>query len=312
MLFRSQAAEFGLKIQFDSQVAGTLASDSVPLVEAVLAPRSELEGKSLREVHFRERYGLQVLAIWREGLVLQQGVADIPLRFGDAMLLQGPRSKIDLLRDESNLLVLVEDAGPARIPRRAWVAVGLTTLAMVLAATGVLPIAESTFSAAVLMVLFGCLDMGAAYAAVEWKTIFLIAGMLPLALALGSTGAAVLLGDGLVALLGRLGPLAVAAGLYWLATLLSQVISGQVTPLVLAPIAIAAAERLGADPRGVVMAVALGSSTAFLTPLSHSANLLVMGPGGYRFRDYARVGLPLTLVLFGVMLGGLALFWGVR
>jgi di/tricarboxylate transporter len=115
-----------------------------------------------------------------------------------------------------------------------------------------------------------------------------------------------------VGLLGGLGPLAVAAGLFWLSTGLTQVVSSQVTPVVLAPIAIAAAEGLGADPRGLALAVALGASTAFLTPIAHSSNLLVMGPGGYRFHDYARVGLPLSLVVFVVMLLGLAVFWGVR
>jgi di/tricarboxylate transporter len=160
--------------------------------------------------------------------------------------------------------------------------------------------------------LTGCLDMNEAYRAIEWKTVFLIAGMLPLGLALSSTGAAALVGTALVGGLGGLGPLAVAAGLFWAATLLTQVISGQVTPLVLAPIAIAAAQRIGADPRGLGMAVALGCSTAFLTPIAHSANLLVMGPGGYTFKDYARAGLPLSLVLFGVMLVGLAVFWGIR
>jgi di/tricarboxylate transporter len=125
---------------------------------------------------------------------------------------------------------------------------------------------------------------------------------------MSTTGTAALLGNGLVATLGGLGPLAVAGGLFWAATLLTQVLSGQVTPLVLAPIAIAAAERVGANPRALAMAVALGSSTAFLTPIAHSANLLVMGPGGYTFKDYARLGLPLSLLLFGVMMAALAIW----
>jgi di/tricarboxylate transporter len=136
--------------------------------------------------------------------------------------------------------------------------------------------------------------------------------MLPLGIAMTTTGAAALVGSALVGALGSWGPLAVAAGLYVVATLLTQIISGQVTPVVLAPIAIAAAQSVGADPRGMAMAVALGCSTAFLTPISHSANMLVMGPGNYKFGDYARPGLPLTLVMMIVMLIGLALFWGIR
>jgi di/tricarboxylate transporter len=303
---------FGLKLTADPSWKGQLASDQISLVEVILAPRSAFAGRTLREMHFREKYDLRVLAIWREGRTLRDALAEIPLRFGDALLLQGRRSKIDLLRDEAGLIVLEEDTGPLRVSRRALLAIGLTTVAVALAAANVLPIAEATFAAAVLLLLTGCLDMNEAYRAIEWKTVFLIAGMLPLGLALSSTGAAALVGTALVSGLGGLGPLAVAAGLFWAAMLLTQVISGQVTPLVLAPIAIAAAQRIGADPRGLSMAVALGCSTAFLTPIAHSANLLVMGPGGYTFKDYARAGLPLSLVLFGVMMVGLAVFWGIR
>ncbi len=303
---------YGLVLTHAPEFKGNLASERVSLVEVTLAPRSGFAGKTLREMHFRDKYDLSVLAVWREGNTLRDALGDIPLRFGDALLLQGQRGKIDLLRDEPALLVLEEDTGPVEMPRRAWLAVALTSLAFVLAAANVLPIAESAFSAAVLMILLGCLDMNDAYHAVEWRSIFLIAGMLPLGLALTSTGAAALLGTALVRALGALGPLAVAAGLFWAATLLTQVISGQVAPVVLAPIAIAAAQGLGIDPRGIVMAVAMGCSTAFLTPISHSANLLVMGPGGYRFKDYARVGLPLTLILFVVLMPVLWIVWGVR
>jgi di/tricarboxylate transporter len=303
---------YGLVLTQAPEFKGNLASERVSLVEVTLAPRSAFAGKTLRELHFRDKYDLTVLAIWREGNTLRDALGDIPLRFGDALLLQGRRSKMELLRDEPALLVLEEDSGPNDLSRRAWVAIALTTAAFVLAAFNVLPIAESAFAAAVLMILFGCVDMNDAYHAIEWRTIFLIAGMLPLGLALASTGAAALVGNGLVAALGALGPLAVAAGLFWAATLLTQVLSGQVTPVVLAPIAIAAAQRLGTDPRGVVMAVAMGCSTAFLTPISHSANLLVMGPGGYRFKDYARVGLPLTIILFVVLMPVLVVVWGIR
>ncbi len=308
----SELSRHGLKLTDDPAWSGQLASQQVSLVEAVLAPRSSFAGQTLRDTHFREKYDLRVLAIWREGQTLREALAEIPLRFGDALLLQGRRSKIALLRDEPGLIVLEEDTGPLRVSRRALIAVGLTTLAVVLAASNVLPLAEAAFSAAVLMLIFGCLDMNDAYRAIEWKTVFLIAGMLPLALALTTTGAAALVGDGLVAVLGALGPLPLAGGLFLTSTLLTQIVSAQVTPLVLAPIAIAAAQRLGVDPRGLALAVALGASTAFLTPIAHPANLLVMGPGGYRFKDYARLGAPVTIILFVIFLAGLALFWGIR
>jgi di/tricarboxylate transporter len=306
-----ELSRYGLNFTEDPAWQGQLASAQVSLVEAVLAPRSALAGKTLREIQFREKYELSVLAIWREGNTLRDGLADIPLRFGDALLIQGRRLKLQLLRDDPNFLIL-EEEGEVEVPRKAWLAVALTTAAVLLPVFTRLPIAESTLTAASLMLLFNCLTMDQAYSAIEWKAVFLIAGMIPLGLAMRDSGAAALIGNGLVEALGGWGPLAVAGGIFIAATLITQVLSGQVTPLVLAPIAIAAAEHLNVDPRGMAMAVAMGCSTAFLTPISHSANMLVMGPGGYKFKDYARAGLPLTALLFVVLLAGLAVFWNIR
>lgn len=303
---------YGLVLTEEPTWRGELHSEDISLVEVTLAPRSSLAGKTLREIQFRDRYDLSVLAIWREGNTLREALGEIPLRFGDALLIQGRRDRIAMLRKNPNFLVLEEDVGEAKATPKTWLAVGLTALAILLPALNLLPIAESTFAAACLLVLFNCLTMDDAYASVEWRAVFLIAGMLPLGMAISNTGAAALVGNALVRVLGGWGPLAVAGGLFVVTMLLTQIISGQVTPVVLAPIAIAAAERLGADPRGLAMAVALGCSTAFLTPISHSTNMLVMGPGGYRFNDYARAGLPLTLVLLVVLLAGLAAFWGIH
>ncbi|MGQ0603206.1 MAG: SLC13 family permease, partial [Anaerolineales bacterium] len=273
---------------------------------------STLAGKTLREIEFRDRYHLSVLAIWREGNTLREALGEIPLRFGDALLMQGRRDRIEMLRKNPNFLILEEDAAETPLTRKTALAVGLLALGVLLPVFTPLPIAASTFAAACFMVLFGCLTMEEAYEAIEWRVIFMIAGMLAVGVAMNRTGAAALVGDALVAALGAWGPLAVTAGLFIATTLLTQVISGQVTPVILAPIAIAAAEALNVDPRGVALAVALGCSTAFLTPLSHSANMLVMGPGGYKFNDYARAGLPLTVVMLIVLLVGLAVFWGIR
>ena len=305
-------ARYGLSLTEDRDWKGRLASDQVGLVEVVLAPRSTLGGKTLREISFREKFDLSVLAIWRAGNTLREALADIPLQFGDALLVQGRRSRIKLLRQEPDFLVLEEEPGEIASPRKAWLAVALTAAAVALPAFNRLPIAESTFTAACLMILFNCLSMDDAYSAIDWKAIFLIAGMLPLGLAMSSTGTAAFVGGALVRVLGSWGALAVAGGTFLATMLLTQVMSGQATAVVLTPIAIAAARSLGADPRGLALAVAMGCSTAFLTPFSHATNLLVMGPGGYKFKDYSRVGLPLTALVFGVFLAGLALFWNVR
>jgi di/tricarboxylate transporter len=307
-----ELAHFGLIRTEDTVWRGQMTSGQVSLVEVVLTPRSSFVGKTLREIHFREKFDLSVLALWREAATIREGLVDIPLRSGDAILLQGRRSKIKLLREQPDFLVLEEDGAEIASPRKAWLAVGLTTAALSLAALNILPVAEASFGAAVLMILCRCLSMDEAYGAIEWKAIFLIAGMLPLGVAMTNTGTAAFLSHVLVGVLGSWGSLAVAGGIFLVTMLLTQVMSGQATAVVLAPIAIAAAQSVGADPRGLALAVALGCSTAFLTPISHPANMLVMGPGGYTFKDYSRVGLPLTALMFVVLLVSLALFWNIR
>lgn len=304
-------AECGLIRTDDPDWHGELKSNQVGLVEVTLAPRSSYAGKTLRSIHFREKFDLSALALWREGETIREGIGDIPLRFGDALLLQGQQDRIRMLRSEPGFIILAEDVEVVRPGRQAWIAGGLTVLAVLLAATGIMPIAEATFSAAFLMVLTGCLSMDDAYNAIEWPALFLIAGMLPLGLALSSTGTAALAGSALTSLVGDWGIPALTAGLFIVTTVLAQVMGSQATAVVLAPIAIAAAQALNADPRAVSMAVAIACSNAFLTPFGHPSNVLVMGPGGYTPRDYARVGLPLILILFPVMLVGLILFWGI-
>jgi len=305
-----QAERFGLKVQFDSGVAEILASDAVPLVEAVLAPRSQLEGKSLREAQFRERYGLQVLAIWRQGLVLQQSVGEIPLRFGDAMLIQGPRHKVELLRNDPNFLILeIETNG--RPTARAWLAGGILIVSLAAAALGVLPIPLATLTGATLMVVTGCLTMDEAYRAVEWRAVFLVAGMLALGAALDQSGTAAVLGRVISESTAAIGALGAAAVLLILSSAVSLLVAGPTAAVLFAPIAIHVAAILGAEPRAMAMAVALGCSIAFLTPFGHPVNLLVMGPGGYTFRDYVRLGAPLTIVAALVALLGLHWVWGL-
>ncbi len=290
---------------------GKFISGEIGLVEAVLAPRSPFAGKKLTDLRFREKFNLSVIALWREGKTYREGLGTMPLRFGDALLLQGSYDRIDLLRDEPSLIVFKESADEIPPNPRAWLAVGLTAAAVTLSALNILPIAEATFTAAVFMILSGCLSMDEAYHAIEWQAIFLIAGMLPLGVAMSSAGTASLIGDLLVNLMGHWGPLALAGGMFLVTMLFTQVIGGQTTAVVLAPIAIAAAQSLQTDPRAISIAVAVACSTAFLTPFGHPSNVLVMGPGGYTTKDYTRVGLLLTALLFVVMLISLAVSWGV-
>jgi len=307
-----ELAYFGLKQTEDTTWNGEFASEVIDLVEVILAPRSEFAGKTLKEIDFRDKYGLNVLSIWREGNAIREAVAEIPLELGDALLVQGLRNKIKILRAESNLLVLDEDEdAPTLKPRKGWLSAGIVIVALTLATLDVIPIAEAFFTAAIALVLTKCLTMDEAYKSIEWRSIFLIAGFIPLGTALDHSGAAALIGNWLVSALGGFGPAVLAGGLFIATTLILQVLGNVGSAVIFAPIAIKAAEQMGSDPRAFAMAVALGTSMAFLTPTAHPVNVMMMGPGGYTVRDFTKVGIGLTVVLFIVVLIALPWAWGL-
>lgn len=286
-----------------------LESAAIGMVEAVLSPHTTLVGKTLRELHFRDKYQLNVLAIWREGRAYRSQLRDMELRFGDALLLYGPRQKLALLADDPDFLVLQEAFQEAPRLERAPVA-ALIMLGVVLTVlVGWLPIAIAAVAGATLMVLSGCLKMEEAYREIQWNSVFLIAGMLPLGIAMQNTGAAGFLAESIISRIGAMGPLFLIAGLFLLTSLAAQAMPNAVVTVLLAPIALTAAADLGLSPHALMMVVAIGASASFHSPVAHPANVLIMGPGGYRFGDYLRVGLPLTLVVFVVTMLVLPLVW---
>ncbi len=306
-----QLAEAGCQVQAPSSCVEELSNGQVALIEVLLAPRSAAAGRTLKELRFREKYGLSAVALWRGGRSYRTDVGDMRLQFGDTLLVYGARSRIAILQADPDFLVLAEPETPLRA-RKGWLALAIMAAALVAAALSWLPIAEATLLGALGMVVTGCLTMDEAYRAVEWRAIFLVAGMLPAAIALAESGTTEWLGQLVVSGLGAWGPMAVMAGLFLLTTLLTQVLSGQVVAVVMAPLALAAAQQIGAEPRALAMAVALGCSMSFLTPTSHPVNVFVMGPGGYRFRDFVRVGLPLTVLEAAVVMVLLPLFWPLK
>lgn len=280
---------------------GPLESEDVGMVEVAIAPRSALVGHTLRELEFRERYGLLALALWREGSPRHVDLGHVPLRFGDALLLYGPRERIARLAAEPDFVVL---SGVPEVPRRtgraAW-ALACLGLMVGLVVTGRQPIHVAAFTAASLSLLGGALTMQQAYRVIEWKAIFLVAAVLPVGVAMERTGAALLLADGVTAVAGPFGDYATLAALVVLASLLSQGLDGAPAVVLLAPVVLHAAEGLGVSPYPMMMGVGLAASAAFMTPFSHKANLLVMGAGGYRSSDYVRVGSPLTVVVLALI-----------
>lgn len=276
----------------------------------IVAPHSRVEGQSLKDLNFRQKFGLTAVALWRDGRSYRTDVGDFKLQFGDALLMVGPPDRINILRSEPDFIVLGGMESRVLDKRRAALAVAITILVLAIAAAGLLSIAASMILGIVLMALTGCISLDEGYRAVEWRSIFLIAGMLPVSIALRNTQLADLLGQTVVNILRPLGPLGVIGGLYLLTVFVSQIMSGQVTALVLAPIAIEAALQMHMQsPQAAGLAVAIGCSTSFLTPIAHPVNVLMMGPGGYTFGDFFKVGWGLTLVCFVALLIALPLFW---
>lgn len=306
-----QLTKHGATVQSDGRFEGDITSDDVSLVEVMVAPRSRAVGQTLRQLRFREKFGANVLALWHGGRSVRTDLATLPLQLGDSMLVHGSREAISLLQSDPDFLVLRSaraDEAPGRTGR-ATLALVILVLTLVVAATEVVPIASAMMLGALAMVLAGCLTMEEAYRAVEWRAVFLIAGMLPVSVAMQQTGAADALGQGIVTVFSRYGSVAVGAGLLLLTMALTQVMSGQVTAVVLAPIAISAAQAVGSDPRAMALFVALGSSLSFITPNAHPVNIFVMGAGGYTASDYPRVGIPLTLICLVLIVVLVALVW---
>ncbi|RUM41304.1 MAG: SLC13 family permease [Desulfobulbus sp.] len=286
-----------------------LFSGNVGQVEAVLSPQTSLEGKTLRQVNFRDKFGLNVLALWRRGRAYRSNLRDMDLCFGDSLLLMGPRNKLRLLAREADFIVL--SPTPGEPLRREKMKVSLAILAAVLLPVflGWLPIYIAAVIGAAFMVLTGCLSMEEAYRQIEWKAVFLIAGMLPLGAALDSTGAAKMIAEKVVTLVGPYGSGGVMFGLVALTFLATCFVPTAALIVLMAPIVFNTAADMNLSPYGLVMAVAFAASASFMTPVSHPANILVMGPGGYRFKDYMLVGGLLTLVVMGVLMLVMPIFW---
>lgn len=272
-------------------------SESVRVVEAVVAPRSSALGKTLRQLHFRQRFGLQVLAVWRAGEAIHRDLADLPLNVGDALLLHGGLRQIEQLSEDQDLVLLDPHAEPVRRYSKAPAALTALAVMVGIVVSGTFPVHIAAFTGAVIAVLFGALTMEEAYRAIEWRALFLVAAILPVGTAMESSGAALLVAEGVARIGEAFGPYAFLASLVVLASFLSQTLDGAPTVVILAPIVVITAEKLGISPTPMMMAVGLAASAAFMTPFSQKASLLVMSAGGYRVSDFVRVGTPLTLIV---------------
>jgi di/tricarboxylate transporter len=279
-----------------------LSTPDLMLIETAIAPRSHLAGQTLQDIRFEQKFNAKVLAVWRGGHSIRTRLSGLPLEFGDGLLLQGTEKSLGLLRTEPGLILLAESVPSTRITLRGWLTVLIMFATLVFAVVFPNNIAEIMLAGAVMMVLIRTLSMDQAYRSIDWRSLFLVAGMLPLGVALNNTGASSMFANMILSSLGGSGYLALLGGFVILTVALTQVINGVAAVTVIAPIAIATAQKVGMEPRSVAMAVALASSMAFISPLGHSVNILVMGAGGYTFKDYARAGIPLTVLLVLILM----------
>jgi di/tricarboxylate transporter len=300
-----------LSIQPDSDIdLVDLDTDDSYIFEATLSPRSKIDGRTLKEVRFRDQFGFTALAIWRHGDVITERLRDTPLHFGDALLLQGSPGRVAALNDGNEFLVLQHvDIEKRGRKEKAPLAAGIMLLVIALAIFSDLGIAISMVIGSVLMVLTGCLTMDDAYESIDWRTVFLVGGMLTLGIAMENTGTAQFLADLLLGAIGDLGPTALLGGIYLLSALITQPMSNAAAVVLMVPIAVEIALGINANVLTFVMAVVIGAATSFMTPVGHKANVLVFGPGGYKFFDYTRVGILLTVFLFVVSMIFLPILW---
>jgi di/tricarboxylate transporter len=270
----------------------------IVVVEASLTPTSEMVGKTLRQVRFADSYGLTVLGIWRSGAPVVRRVDHVILRFGDVLLLQGGEQRVRHLGQEHGFLLLGGVATTPFRPRKAPISIVTMVGVILLSSTGMLPIMVAATLGALIIVLSSCLTAKEAYASIDWPILIMIAGTLPLGHAMENSGAALLLADQIIAIFGAHGPWIVLGAVFFITFCLTEVMSHAAAAVLVAPIAYNVATELAVSPRPFFMAVAIAASMCFMTPISHQSNAIVMGPGGYRFSDYLKVGTPLNLSIW--------------
>ncbi len=288
---------------------GMIDEPNTVLAEIIVPPRSAIEGKTLRDLAFRARYGFTAVALWRDQQSHRTDLANFQLQPGDSLLLVGPQDRAAALRHQNDFVVLETVSSSNGLDRPKV----MLTLIIALGALGAMfvgmPVELAMISATALLLLTGLLKPEEAYAAVKWRAIFLIAGTIAVSLAMVQTQLAQQVGDAVVRFVAPYGPLGLVAGTYLLSAMLTQVMGGQISPLVVGPITISAALRLGVNPQAIAVVTAIAGSVSFITPLSHPVNILMIAPANYTFRDFVRSGWVLTIVCFLALMVAVPLFW---
>ena len=279
------------------------------LTEVMIAPRSRLIGSSLAMLDRRWQHSATVLAVHRRGEVLRKQLKDVRLNVGDVLLLLTPESGMASLRKDNNVIVLSQRDQDRPMGWRAPFALVTMVLVIATSAIGLAPISITALIGAVAMTLAGCLEADEVYDAIDWRIIILLAGLLPLGVAMSQSGAAEFIVANTIGLVSGFGPLVVLAVLYLMALLLTEFMSNAAAAVLLTPIGMTTANMLDVDPTPFLIAVTFAASTSFATPVGYQTNTMVYTAGGYRFTDFIKVGLPLNLIFWVLGVIFIPIFW---
>ena len=290
-----------------------LIHDDNTLVECLITNQTDLVGKSLMEINFRRRFGSFILAIRREGEILRKKIAHVVLQAFDTLLIYGPIEKIKELSDSGDFIVLGEIEATLQKHKYWWVSVAVIFGAVILAALGIVPILKGALVGAIFLLVIRVVTANEAYQSINWQVIVLIAALIPLGIVIQKSGTAFWIGTVLNDIANAFNPLirpTIMLSLVYLVTIiLTEMTSNAATAIIMTPIAISAAQQMGLDPRTFVFAVCFAASASFITPIGYQTNLMVYGPGGYKFTDYVRVGLPLAIVLWCIATWLIPILW---
>lgn len=305
----------GLEIQQQDGLDGLewVGTQKAALVECVVSPRSSMMGKTIARVDLRRAFGVLVLAVHRHGVNLREKLQSTVLQYGDTLLLEGTETAIKRLRESRDLIVLGEQPHLLPLKHKQWLA-GLSIVFMVVASVFTsMPIGALALSAAIFVILSGCLDMDEAYKAIDWRVIFLICGMLGIGLALEKTSGVGWLAENMIALFGyyQCPGFVIISGIILLTSVLTTFLSNNAVAVIMTPIAIEVAQFFEMNPAPFMVAVAMGASACFASPVGYQTNALVYGAGGYVFRDFIRVGLPLNLLIWLTASIAIPSIWGL-
>jgi len=299
-------------VQFGKKsIEEDLTSGEDTIAEVLILSNSDLAGSTLKDFRFRQRYNLTVLAIRRGQEFVRERLGKVPLRFGDLLLVQGPKQSFVGLQNSRDLLVFEQRDMESLRREKAGIAVAIGVGVVLVAAFNLLPILVSALAGVVLMVVTGCLKPGEVYSAVRWDIIFLLAGLIPLGIAMENSGTTKWLADNLVSLGSNFSPYWMLTFFFLITALLTEVLSNNASVVLLLPISVQVAQTLDLNPFAFMFAVTFAASNSFMTPIGYQTNTMVYSAGGYRFLDFFRVGAPLSLLMMFVIPPLIILLYGL-